>query len=157
MVTSSSSPRPSSDPADATGSLAFHIQKSHSNHMNNGGNNNDHNNHNTSKQARMRAKAEEINLVLLEPDVDLWKLRELALSDGGLVNGKYCILYTMHAPSFWAPREKKKKDLLVCFSLLMLCCLDFLSHVILSSLIFLSQWLTTAFTSHHTRIIHFLF
>ena len=52
---------------------------------NNGGNNNDHNNHNTSKQARMRAKAEEINLVLLEPDVDLWKLRELALSDGGLV------------------------------------------------------------------------
>ena len=34
----------------------------------------------------MRAKAEEINLVLLEPDVDLWKLRELALSEGGLVN-----------------------------------------------------------------------
>lgn len=34
-------------------------------------------------------KAEEINLVLLQPDVDLWKLRELALSDGGLVNGKF--------------------------------------------------------------------
>ena len=39
-----------------------------------------------SKQARMREKAEEINLVLLEPDVNLWKLRELALSEGGLVN-----------------------------------------------------------------------
>jgi hypothetical protein len=35
-----------------------------------------------------RAKAEEINLVLSEPDVNLWKLRELALTDGGLVNGK---------------------------------------------------------------------
>jgi hypothetical protein len=33
------------------------------------------------------AKAEEINLVLSEPDVDLWKLRGLALSEGGLVNG----------------------------------------------------------------------
>jgi hypothetical protein len=33
------------------------------------------------------AKAEQINLVLSEPDVDLWKLRELALSEGGLVNG----------------------------------------------------------------------
>ena len=32
-------------------------------------------------------KAEEINLVLSEPDVNLWKLRELALSEGGLVNG----------------------------------------------------------------------
>jgi hypothetical protein len=44
--------------------------------------------HPNTKQARMREKAEEINLVLLEPDVDLWKLRELALTDGGLVNGK---------------------------------------------------------------------
>ncbi|CAB9515089.1 TBC1 domain family member 20 [Seminavis robusta] len=42
--------------------------------------------HPSNKQARMREKAEEINLVLLEPDVDLWKLRELALSEGGLVN-----------------------------------------------------------------------
>jgi hypothetical protein len=32
-------------------------------------------------------KAEEINLVLLQPEVDLWRLRELALSEGGLVNG----------------------------------------------------------------------
>jgi hypothetical protein len=44
--------------------------------------------HPNTKQARMREKAEEINLVLLAPDVDLWKLRELALSEGGLVNGK---------------------------------------------------------------------
>lgn len=34
-------------------------------------------------------KANEIKLVLAEPDLDLWRLRELALSDGGLVNGEY--------------------------------------------------------------------
>lgn len=51
--------------------------------------------HPNSRQARLREKAEEINLVLLEPDVDLWKLRELALSDGGLVNGegnRFCLV-----------------------------------------------------------------
>lgn len=36
----------------------------------------------------LNAKADEINLVLSEPDVNLWKLRELALTEGGLVNGK---------------------------------------------------------------------
>lgn len=35
---------------------------------------------------RTAAKAEEIRRVLSEPTVDLWKLRELALTDGGLVN-----------------------------------------------------------------------
>jgi hypothetical protein len=35
----------------------------------------------------LQEKADEINLVMLQPDVDLWKLRELALSEGGLVNG----------------------------------------------------------------------
>ena len=35
-----------------------------------------------------KTKAEEINLVLSEPNVNLWKLRELALTEGGLVNGK---------------------------------------------------------------------
>ena len=35
----------------------------------------------------MKAKANEIHLVLSEPDVNLWKLRELALTEGGLVNG----------------------------------------------------------------------
>jgi hypothetical protein len=39
-------------------------------------------------QKELQEKAEEINLVLLQPDVDLWKLRELALSEGGLVNGE---------------------------------------------------------------------
>lgn len=34
-----------------------------------------------------KTKAEEINLVLSEPNVNLWKLRELALTEGGLVNG----------------------------------------------------------------------
>jgi hypothetical protein len=34
------------------------------------------------------SKEEEISLVLSEPDVDLWRLRELALSEGGLINGE---------------------------------------------------------------------
>jgi hypothetical protein len=35
-----------------------------------------------------QSKAETIlQLLTSEPHVDLWKLRELALSDGGLVNG----------------------------------------------------------------------
>jgi hypothetical protein len=37
----------------------------------------------------MLTKAEEINLILLQPEVDLWRLRELALSEGGLVNGTF--------------------------------------------------------------------
>ena len=37
--------------------------------------------------AFLQQKAHEINLVLLEPTVDLWKLRRLALTEGGLVNG----------------------------------------------------------------------
>ena len=32
-------------------------------------------------------KVEEIELLLSQPDIDLWKLREFALSPGGLVNG----------------------------------------------------------------------
>jgi len=32
-------------------------------------------------------KAAEITQVLAAPKVDLWKLRELSLSEGGLVNG----------------------------------------------------------------------
>jgi hypothetical protein len=42
----------------------------------------------TQTSGAMLTKAEEINLVLLQPEVDLWRLRELALSEGGLVNGK---------------------------------------------------------------------
>jgi hypothetical protein len=42
-----------------------------------------------SASAAMQTKAEEINLILLQPQVDLWRLRELALSEGGLVNGKF--------------------------------------------------------------------
>lgn len=34
----------------------------------------------------LQEKAEAINWVLLQPTVDLWKLREFALTDGGLVN-----------------------------------------------------------------------
>lgn len=35
----------------------------------------------------MQSKEEEINRILASPVVDLWKLRELALSKDGLVNG----------------------------------------------------------------------
>jgi hypothetical protein len=35
-------------------------------------------------------------LVLLEPKVDLWKLRALALSEGGLVNGMYTTFLGRH-------------------------------------------------------------
>ena len=34
-------------------------------------------------------KAEEIRKALSEPTINLWKLRDLAISDGGLVNGTY--------------------------------------------------------------------
>ena len=37
-------------------------------------------------------KAREINLVLSQPTVDLWKLRELCLTEGGLVHGKLSVL-----------------------------------------------------------------
>jgi hypothetical protein len=40
-------------------------------------------------EIQLAKKAEEIRLVLSGPDVDLWKLRELALTEGGLVNGKF--------------------------------------------------------------------
>lgn len=36
------------------------------------------------------AKIAKIQQVLDEPHVDLWKLRGLALSEGGLVNGALC-------------------------------------------------------------------
>jgi len=34
-------------------------------------------------------KAEEIRKTLSEPTINLWKLRDLAISDGGLVNGAF--------------------------------------------------------------------
>mmetsp|Transcript_4284 Transcript_4284/g.9504 ORF Transcript_4284/g.9504 Transcript_4284/m.9504 type:complete len:822 (+) Transcript_4284:273-2738(+) len=39
-----------------------------------------------SSSERLASKTQEIRRVLSEPTVDLWRLRELALSDGGLVN-----------------------------------------------------------------------
>ncbi len=36
-----------------------------------------------------RNKAEEIEKILAKEDVDLWALRELCLSEGGLVNGMF--------------------------------------------------------------------
>jgi hypothetical protein len=37
----------------------------------------------------LQKKAEEIELLLSQPDIDLWKLRGLALTPGGLVNGTF--------------------------------------------------------------------
>jgi hypothetical protein len=37
---------------------------------------------------QLEDKAKEISFVLEQPDIDLWKLRTLAISEGGLVNGK---------------------------------------------------------------------
>lgn len=46
-----------------------------------------------------KTKADEINLVLSEPNVNLWKLRELALTEGGLVNGRFDLFYTLNGLS----------------------------------------------------------
>ena len=43
-----------------------------------------------------KSKADEINLVLSEPNVNLWKLRELALTEGGLVNGRFDLFYVVN-------------------------------------------------------------
>jgi hypothetical protein len=40
--------------------------------------------------AKLVSKAEEIHRVLNASTVDVWKLREFALSDGGLVDGTSC-------------------------------------------------------------------
>jgi hypothetical protein len=37
--------------------------------------------------ATLEDKALQLEVVLAQPTVDLWELRELALSEGGLVNG----------------------------------------------------------------------
>jgi len=42
----------------------------------------------TTSSVDMSSKAKEIEQLLSEEQIDLWKLRELALSEGGLVNGK---------------------------------------------------------------------
>jgi hypothetical protein len=42
------------------------------------------------QQPSGKSKEEEIHWILLQPEVDLWRLRELALSKDGLVNGKMC-------------------------------------------------------------------
>ena len=41
----------------------------------------------SSPSAELVAKAEEIHRVLSAPSIDVWKLRELALTEGGLVDG----------------------------------------------------------------------
>jgi hypothetical protein len=41
----------------------------------------------------LEQKAEAIEFLLSQPEVDLWKLRGHALTPGGLVNGRYCSLF----------------------------------------------------------------
>ena len=38
----------------------------------------------------LKQKAVEIELLLSQPEIDLWKLRNFALTPGGLVNGTFC-------------------------------------------------------------------
>ena len=68
-------------------------------------------------------KAKEIELLLSEHDIDLWKLRELALTEGGLVNGAYtshdrkmsCMLLQLNLTWLFSPsylfRYNKKTGL----------------------------------------------
>ena len=54
----------------------------------------------------LKAKEKQIELVLSEqPRVNLWKLRELALMEGGLVNGTY--MYMQHVYSGLLARESE--------------------------------------------------
>ena len=45
----------------------------------------------TNPSSKLANKAEEIRHILSEPTVDLWRLRELAISEGGLVNGTFSV------------------------------------------------------------------
>jgi hypothetical protein len=63
---------------------------SNRNDPNNKNTNNNNNNNNYCYQ--LVDKAVEINLVLNEPDIDLWRLREFALTEGGLVNGTFQLI-----------------------------------------------------------------
>jgi hypothetical protein len=47
-------------------------------------------------------KAREIRHVLQQPLVDLWRLRELALSEGGLVNGTWMYVWMKGYGIAWA-------------------------------------------------------
>ena len=57
--------------------------------------NNNTNTSNNRNSLYLKTKAEEIELLLSEPEIDLWKLRKLALTPGGLVNGKCVLCYTI--------------------------------------------------------------
>jgi hypothetical protein len=47
-----------------------------------------------SKNPYLKRKEKEIDFILSQsPNIDLWKLRELALTPGGLVNGKFLYIY----------------------------------------------------------------
>jgi hypothetical protein len=47
-----------------------------------------------SKNSYLKRKEKEIDFILSQsPNIDLWKLRELALTPGGLVNGKFYNIY----------------------------------------------------------------
>ena len=43
------------------------------------------------KHSYLQQKAQEIEFLLSQDEIDLWKLREFALTPGGLVNGRYSI------------------------------------------------------------------
>lgn len=53
--------------------------------------NNNINNTMSEHKRQLEKKARQIIEVLESPTVDLWKLRGLAISQGGLVNGRFLI------------------------------------------------------------------
>lgn len=68
-----------------------HNQRNNINNPNNNNNNGDNNNPNQYCY-RLVEKAHDIDLILNEPEIDLWMLRELALTEGGLVNGMFFVI-----------------------------------------------------------------
>jgi|AntRauTorckE5430_2_1112549.scaffolds.fasta_scaffold01116_6 hypothetical protein len=51
------------------------------------------NNSNINNNSPAGRKLNEINDILSQPEIDLWALRELCLTEGGLINGKFLPLF----------------------------------------------------------------
>ena len=67
-----------------TGTGSLTTNNSH----NNTNNTNSHAAKQNSYSAAQQQKLNEITFILSQPDIDLWALRELCLTDGGLIDGK---------------------------------------------------------------------
>ncbi len=70
------------------------IPHSNSNANTNTNSNTNANANNTTKPKHLylQQKADAIEFLLSQEEIDLWKLREFALTPGGLVNGRFCLV-----------------------------------------------------------------